>query len=365
MIKIKNYDIPEKEYDVFLEEIKHKIRLAKVTASMSANQILIRLYWDIGKSLLEKERANQWGARVIEKMAFDLGKEFPGVRGFAWRNLYSMRRFAEAYEQIDTHLNVFTLLPWGHNIVLLEKLKRVDERLWYAQKIIQNGWSRSMLLLWVDSDLYNREGKAITNFDRALPQPQSDLARELIKDPYCFDFLTLREGALEKDLEHGLALNVQKFLLELGTGFAFIGRQFRIDIDEEEYYIDLLFYHYVLKCFIPVELKATAFRPEYVGKLNFYLVALDHKIKRPDDNPSIGMLLCKTKKKLTVEYALQNFMTPMGVASYETKATGPLPGSLKDALPSAELIEQLLQGEADEGIDISANNPSAAFEEHL
>lgn len=260
---------------------------------------------------------------------------------------------------------LFISIPWGHNTVLLEKLDTLQQRIWYARKTGEKGWSRSMLILWIESDLYNREGKAISNFDRALPQPQSDVAREILKDPYCFDFLTLKDDAHEKELEQGLAVNVQKFLMELGKGFAFVGRQFHLEVEDEEYFIDLLFYHYILKCFVAVELKVTSFKPEYVGKLNFYLAALDHTIKQKNDSPSIGLLLCKNKQKLTVEYALHNFMSPMSIASYETSAIGAHNDKLKNNLPSVEELEQLLCEDSKGDCDSGAEDGSLIVETQL
>ncbi len=309
------------EYAAFLEQIKTKIRSAQIKASYVVNQELIKIYWEIGKYLAQKENNEGWGAKVVDKLAKDLKEEFPYIKGFSRRNLFYMLRFAKVYQDFIIVQQVAALIPWGHTTVLLDKIKNQEERLWYTQKTCENGWSRNMLLSWIESNLYAREGKAITNFDRTLPQPQSDLANQLLKDPYCFDFLTLTENAHEKELEQGLIAHVQKFLLELGTGFAFISRQHQIQVDDEEYYADLLFYNYKLKCFVVIELKATAFKPEFVGKMNFYLAALDDTLKQADDNPSIGMILCKNKKKLTIEHALRNFTAPIGIANKDRRVS--------------------------------------------
>lgn len=330
------------EYTAFLEQIKTKIRSAQIKATWLVNQELIKIYWEIGNDLAQKEKKEGWGAKIIDTLAKDLKEEFPNINGFSKRNLLYMRQFADAYPDFKFTQQAVAQIPWGQNIVLLEKLSDTSQRLWYAQKAQLNGWGRNMLLAWIESNLYAREGKAITNFERTLPQPQSDLAKQLLKDPYCFDFLTLTENAHEKELEQGLIAHVQKFLLELGTGFAFVARQHQIKVEDEEYYADLLFYNYKLKCFIVIELKATAFKPEFVGKMNFYLAAIDDTLKQADDNPSIGMILCKNKKKLTIEYALRNFITPIGIASYETKIAESLPENLKKNLPTIEQFEEEL-----------------------
>ena len=230
-------------------------------------------------------------------------------------------------------------LPWGHNVVLLEKLRTTDQRLWYAQQAIANGWSRNMLEHWIESDLYARQGKAITNFKAALPAPQSDLAQQVIKDPYNFDFLTLHSQAAERELEEGLLEHVTRFLLELGEGFAFVGRQVHLEVDGEDFYIDLLFYHLHLRCFVVIDLKSGQFKPEYAGKMNFYLSAVDDQRRTPDDAPSIGLILCKTRSKVIAEYALRHLQRPVGVARYVTKLTERLPRELAGKLPSVRQIE--------------------------
>jgi len=244
------------------------------------------------------------------------------------------------------HLGILAQIPWSHNIVLIEKLDNIDERIWYANKTLEHGWSRDMLANWIDSKLHKREGKAITNFKATLPTPQSELAQQTLKDPFLFDFLTLHKDHLEKDLEDGLVNHIQRFLLELGQGFAFMGRQYSLTVEGEQFYIDLLFYHVKLRCFVVIELKAKAFKPEDAGQLNFYLSAVDDMLKHPSDNPTIGILLCKTRKKVMAEYAFRDIKKPMGVVEYETMLTKALPEELKSSLPTVKEIEEELEKDA-------------------
>jgi predicted nuclease of restriction endonuclease-like (RecB) superfamily len=286
-------------------------------------------------------------------VAKDLQKDFPGIEGFSRTNIFRMRSFYLAYSNCPTavgqlqknELEFFFNVPWGHNCILLDKLKSFEERLWYAKKVIEHGWSRSLLTIWIENDLYLREGKAITNFKTTLPAPQSDLAQQTLKDPYVFDFLTLHREHLEKDLENGLVNHIQKFLIELGQGFAFMGHQYPFTVEGEQFYIDLLFYHVKLRCFVVVELKAKAFKPEDVGQLNFYLSAVDDMIKHPTDNPTIGILLCKDRKKVIAEYAFRGIDRPMGVVEYETMLTKAIPEELKSSLPTVKEIEAELSGD--------------------
>jgi len=254
-----------------------------------------------------------------------------------------MVHFAKEYPDFAIGQQLVAQIPWGHNILLLQKLASLEERLWYVNKTIEHGWSRSVLLHWLDSDLHKREGRAVTNFQLTLPSPQSDLAHQTLKDPYCFDFLTLRDKHDEQELESGLLDHVQRFLLELGAGFSFVGRQVHLEVGGQDFYIDLLFYHYKLRCFIVVDLKATDFKPEFVGKMNFYLSAVDDKMRHPDDKSSIGLLLCKGKNKFVAEYALRDVNKPIGISQYEAKIIESLPDELKGSLPSIEQIEQELE----------------------
>lgn len=334
-------------YATFLEQLKSKVQQAQLKASLAVNSELIQLYWDIGKSIVEKQEQEGWKAQIIEKLCKDLQNAFPGIRGFSRRNIFRMRAFYATYAQVPQAVALLNDLPiakipWGHNILLIEKIKDLRERLWYAQQVIENGLSRSALEDWISSKAYKRHGKAVTNFTERLPAPQSYLAQETLKDPYNFDFLTLKAGYQEKDLEQGLIDHVQKLLLELGKGFAFIGRQYHLEVAGDDYYLDLLFYHTKLHCYCIVELKNTDFKPEYAGKLNFYLSAVDDLLKAQGDNPSIGILLCKSKNKLKVEYALRDINKPIGVSDYLIKTLETLPKKLQSSLPTIQDIEEEL-----------------------
>lgn len=344
-----NEVIPE-SYRSFLKQIKERIASSQFKAAAAVNRELTKLYWEIGSAIHKKQEVEGWGAQVIERLAKDLQNTFPGVEGFSRSNVFRMKAFFSAYEKVAQAVRQFEVLPifgipWGHNILLLQKLKNNEERLWYAHKAIENGWSRSSLKDWIKAELYQRQGKAITNFTEKLPDPQSRLAQETLKDPYNFDFLVLTDGYKEKELEQGLIEHVQKFLIELGQGFAFLGRQYPITVEGDVHYIDLLFYHTKLHCYVVVELKAGSFDPRDAGQMNFYLSAVDAILRTSQDNPSIGLLLCKDKKGLKVEYALRDIHKPIGVASYETKIIESLPDDLKSSLPSVEELEQELIGD--------------------
>lgn len=331
-------------YVSFLEQLKKKIQQTQLKAALAVNSELIRLYWEIGKSIVEKQEQEGWGTQVIEKLCKDLQNAFPGMQGFSRANIFKMRAFYLSYTKVSQPVRQIDMLPiaqipWGHNVLLITKLKILEERLWYAEQTIQHGLSRSALENWIKSKAYKRHGKAITNFKQRLPEPQSQLAQETLKDPYNFDFLTLDANYRELELEQGLIDHIQKLLLELGKGFAFLGRQYHLEIAGDDYYLDLLFYHIQLRCYCVVELKTTDFKPEYTGKLNFYLSAIDDQLKHAADNPSIGILLCKSKNNLKVEYALRDINKPIGVAEYTTKIVDTLPKKLQSSLPTIEEIE--------------------------
>ena len=320
-------------------QLKADIQQTQLKAALSVTKELTMLYWRIGKALLKKSSQEGWGAKTLERLANDLLTEFPDSKGFSLRNLQYMRKFAESYTS-ENCAAAAAQIPWGHNMLLLDKIPQDSaKRAWYAEQAIENGWSRSMLEIWIQSNLYGRKGKAVTNFKQTLPSPHSDMAEQAIKDPYNFGFLALDKKHREKDLEQGLMSHLQKFLLELGEGFAFIGRQYRIKIEGEDHCIDLLFYHIKLRCYFIVELKATEFDPRDAGQMNFYLSAVDDLLRHPDDQPSIGILICKTKNKVKVEYALRNCKSPISVTSYETKIVKALPKELKSSLPTVEEIE--------------------------
>jgi len=336
-------------YDDFLNTLKKRIRGAQVRAAVAINQELIQLYWQIGQDLLSRQKQQRWGAKVVERLAQDLKREFPDMKGFSRSNLMYMRAFAEAYPDLVIVQRCVGQLPWRHNIALLEKTKAPEQRLWYAQKAVEDGWSRDILVYQIESDLYSRQGGAITNFDRTLPKPQSELAQQLIKDPYNLDFITLREDALERDLEHALVTHIRDFLLELGVGFAFMGSQYVLEVDGKEYRLDLLFYHIRLRCFIVIDLKMGEFEPEFSGKMNFYVSAVDDLLRHPNDQPTIGLILCKSKSKTTAEYALRNVNTPIGISTHN------LPKKLQAVLPSVEQLQMELES-ALEDIETAAND---------
>lgn len=348
---VKSIALPHTYAQVF-NDLKIRIRQSQIKAALSVNRHLIELYWHIGKVIVERQHAGGWGKSVVERLAHDLHREFPDIAGFSPRNIWRMRSLYIAYtEEIQklpqpvAELDGEKLpqpvaeIPWGHNALLLEKLSSPVERIWYARKTIENGWSRNILVLQIKSDLYNRQGKAVSNFRKTLPPPQSDLAHQVLKDPYVFDFLTLDKETHERALEKELVNHITKFLLELGAGFAFVGKQFHLEISGQDFYIDLLFYHTRLHCYVVVELKVGEFKPEYAGQINFYLSALDDLIKAPEDNPSIGIILCATKDRILAEYALRDMRKPIGVAEWKTKLTRSLPAKLKKNLPSIEEIE--------------------------
>jgi predicted nuclease of restriction endonuclease-like (RecB) superfamily len=328
------------DYDEFLHLLKERIRTAQLRAVLSVNRELILLYWYIGREILHRQRQEGWGAKVIERLAKDLKRDFPQMKGFSRSNLTYMRAFAEAYPDEQFVQQVVGQIPWGHNVRLLDMVKDPEVRLWYACKAIEYGWSRNVLIHQIESDLHQRQGSAITNFAQTLPPSQSDLAQSLIKDPYTMDFITLREGALERELEQALVSHMREFLLELGVGFSFMGNQFPIVVDGKEYKIDLLFYHVKLRCYIVIELKMGDFEPAYSGQMNFYVSAVDDLLRHPDDQPTIGLILCRSKSKTTVEYALRNVSTPIGVSTHR------VPDQFRSTLPSIEELEQELESAA-------------------
>lgn len=331
------------EYSELVNSLKQKILLAQQRAVLAVNKELVLLYWEIRKAILDKQHQQGWGAKIIDNLSRDLSQSFPELKGFSPRNLKYMRKFAEIYPDFEFVQQAAAQIPWFHNCILIDKIKNSNERRWYLQQTIQNGWSRNVLVHQIESELYQRQLLAdkTTNFDVTLPVPQSDLANQMLKDPYIFDFLMIDEQAREREIEGQLLKHITKFLLELGAGFAFLGNQFHLEIDGVDYYINLLFYHLKLRCYVAIELKTGAFKPEYVGKINFYLSALDDRLKSPQDNLSIGMLLCKTKNKLTVDYALRDMSKPIGVAEY--KLVKSIPKELKASLPTIEELEQSLR----------------------
>lgn len=344
------------DYPAFLEAIKSRIRAAQVKSVLAANVELIRLYWSIGRDMVAKQARAGWGAKIIDRLATDLRREFPGLGGFSRANIYRMRAFFLAWPDANPIVPrsvgqlgssfvppVVGQIPWGHSALLIEKLSDPAERLWYAQAALEHGWSRDLLALQINHRLYHRQGKAVTNFSRTLPPPQSDLAAQILKDPYVFDFLTLAADARERDVEQQLIRHIARFLVELGAGFAYVGRQVRLEVGGDDFALDLLFYHTRLHCYVVIDLKERAFKPEDAGKLNFYLSAVDAQMRQPEDKPSIGLLLCRDKNRLVAEYALRDIRKPIGVAEWKTQLTRALPANLKSSLPSIAEIEAELE----------------------
>ncbi|KXU34441.1 hypothetical protein AXK12_00385 [Cephaloticoccus capnophilus] len=332
-------------YADWLAELKQRIHSAQQRATLAVNRELVLLYWQIGQDILARQASQGWGTKVIERLAHDLRAAFPDMKGFSPRNLKYMRAFAEAWPDGEFVQAALAQLPWYHQLALLDKLQSTEERQWYAAQALENGWSRNVLVMQIESGLRQRTGKAVTNFDQRLPAPQSDLARESLKDPYRLDFLGLGKEAQERAIEDALVKHVTQFLMELGAGFAFVGRQVHVEVGDKDFYIDLLFYHLKLRCYVVVELKAGEFQPEYAGKLNFYLSAVDSQLRHPSDNPSLGLLLCKNRDKVVAEYALRDMNKPIGVAEYQLVQA--LPKELQTDLPRIEDIESELRDAED------------------
>lgn len=332
-------------YAQWLTELKQRIHASQQRATLAVNQELVLLYWQIGQGILERQTQQGWGGKVVDKLAHDLRKAFPDMQGFSPRNLKYMRAFAQAWPDAGFVQAVLARLPWYHQLALLDKLQTPDQRRWYAEQAIEKGWSRNGLVMQIETRLHERAGQAVSNFSLRLPQPQSDLARESLKDPYRLDFLGLGAQAQERAIEDALVQHVTQFLLELGAGFAFVGRQVHLQVGEKDFYLDLLFYHLKLRCYVVVELKAGEFLPEHAGKLNFYLSAVDSQLKHPSDQPSLGLLLCKSRDKVVAEYAQRDMNKPIGVAQYQLVQS--LPDALQTDLPRIEDIERELQGADD------------------
>lgn len=328
------------DYKNWLGEIKSRIHSSQIKAAIAVNSALIQFYWDLGKMITEKQTQTQWGEGLLMQLSHDLKSEFPEMKGLSSRNLNYARQFYQFYKSAIVQ-QLVAQIPWGHNILIITKSRSLQEAQFYLQQTIENNWSRDVLGLQIKSDLYNRKGKAVTNFKKALPEPFSDLAQQTLNDPYIFDFLALAPKAKEKDIENQLVKHITKFLLELGKGFAFLGQQYHLEVAEEDYYLDLLFYNVPLKSYVVIELKNTKFIPEYAGKLNFYLSAVDDLLKKADDQPTIGMLLCRDKNNIAVEYALRDMNKPIGVSEFQF--TEILPESIKSRLPSVEELENELK----------------------
>jgi predicted nuclease of restriction endonuclease-like (RecB) superfamily len=326
-------------YGDLLAKIKQRIGTERLRTVMAANSAMVMLYWDIGSLILERQEREGWGARVIDRLSEDLHEAFPDMLGLSPRNLKYMRAFAAAWPEGAMVQEVLARIPWYHHIALLERCGSPEERLWYARQSAVHGWSHNILKLQIEARLHERQGKAITNFAATLPPAESDMTAQVFKDPYLFDFLGTADPRREREVEQSLVDHMQRFLLELGAGFAFVGRQVHLEFASHDYYLDLLFYHLKLRCYVVVELKAVPFDPGFVGTMNMYLSAVDDLLRHIDDKPSIGLLLCRSKSKLVVEYALRNFKKPIGVAAWETKIVKKLPAEFKGSLPTVEEIE--------------------------
>ena len=327
------------DYAALLGEIKERIRTERVRVVLAANQAMVLLYWYIGRAILARQEREGWGAGTIDRLSHDLREAFPDMRGFSPRNLKYMRAFAAAWPEREIVQRTVAQIPWRSNLRCCTNWTIPETRIWYARKAIEQGWSREILELQIRARLYERQGSAVTNFPRTLPPSDSDLATQVFKDPYLFDFLGTAEPRTERELEQGLVDHIQRFLLEMGAGFAFVGRQVLLEVGNSDFRVDLLFYHLQLRRFVVVELKAVPFSPAFVGQMNLYLSAVDDLMRHPDDAPTIGLLLCKGKDHMVVEYALRDLAKPLGVADWETRLVDILPDDLKGSLPTIEEIE--------------------------
>jgi predicted nuclease of restriction endonuclease-like (RecB) superfamily len=325
------------EYTDFVEKLKSHVVTSRYQAVRAVNRELILLYHHIGTEILKRQKENSWGAKIIDQLSKDLNSAFPEMKGFSTRNLKYMRLFAEEYPNFEFVQQAAAQLPWFHIVTIIDKIKDPQIRIFYILKAIEHGWSRNVLMMQIETALHKRQGQAITNFKDKLPSPQSDLAHQSLKDPYIFDFLSLGEEAQEREVEKALVAHMEKFLLELGAGLAFVGRQYHLSVGDQDFYLDLLFYHLKLRCFVVIELKDGAFKPEYAGKMNFYLSAVDDLVKHASDHPSIGLILCKSKNKVLAEYTLRDMAKPIGLAEYRLMEN--LPENLQTSLPTIEELE--------------------------
>ena len=333
----------DKEYVDFLREIKERISKSQYEAAKSVNRELLGLYWEIGQKIVQKQKELDWGDSVVEMLAADLSRDFPAMTGFSRTNVFNIRKWYLYYSGSDTKVQqAVGQIPWGHNVAIMSNASSRQEAEFYVFKTLENGWSRNVLVHQIESGLFERQGKVVSNFKKALSSPQSDLAQESLKDPYVFDFLTLTDRARESELEDKLIDNITKFLLELGAGFAYVGRQYPLEVSGNDYRLDLLFYHLKLRCFVVVELKAGNFKPEYAGKMNFYLSAVDDQLRAANDKPTIGIILCKGKDRIMAEYALRGMGQPIGVSEYKLQKA--IPKGLQPSLPTPAELEKGLRG---------------------
>lgn len=330
-------------YLSFIDNLKNEIEKQRLSVVLSANASMICLYWNIGKAILNKQAEEGWGSKVIDRISKDINDAFPDMNGFSPRNIKYMRKFAEVWNDYEIMQRTAAQIPWRSNILLLDKLSNQDERVWYAQKTLENGWSRDVLALQVESRLIERSGKSVNNFPIALPPADSDMADQIFKDPYLFDFLGTDVPRREVEIERKLTEHIQQFLLELGQGFAFVGRQVHLEVGGQDFYLDLLFYHLKLRCYVVIELKACDFEPGFISQLNMYQNVVNNVLRHPDDKPTIGLLLVKGKNKTVVEYSLAGYQNPIGVAQWQEQITKQLPEDLRSSLPTIEEIEKEME----------------------
>lgn len=333
-----------RDYAVVLDDIKQRIRNERVRTVLAANSAMVLLYWDVGRTILTRQEAAGWGAKIIDRLSHDLRKAYPEMQGLSPRNLRYMRTFAAAWPTRPIGQQAAAQLPWAHNCLLLDALNDAQERAWYVRETIAHGWSRSVLALQIKRRAHRRHGRTVHNFKSTLPPAESDMAAQIFKDPYVFDFLGTADPRREREVEQALTDHIQRFLLELGAGFAFVGRQVPLAVGSQDFVIDLLFFHLKLRCYVVIELKVVPFAPEFVGQINLYLAAVDDLMRHPDDKPTIGLLLCQSKDRIVAEYALRNLVQPIGVADWETGLMKALPKNLKGSLPTVQELEAELAG---------------------
>jgi predicted nuclease of restriction endonuclease-like (RecB) superfamily len=332
------------DYSEVLRAIKERVTRQRQRTVLAVNSSVVLLYWEVGCMILARQERSGWGSRIVDRLASDLREAFPDMRGFSPRNLKYMRAFASAWPDLAIVQAALAQITWYHNITLIEKLETKEHRLWYARRALEHGWSQPVLVLQIERRAHERQGRAQTNFEDTLPANDSDLAKQAFKDPYLFDFIGIGDLRRERDVEQALIDHIQRFLVELGSGFAFVGRQVHLEVGGDDFYVDLLFYHLKLRRYVVVELKAVPFEPGFVGQMNLYLSAADNLLRHDDDKPTIGLLLCRTKNEIVVEYALRDLRRPIGVAEWETKLVATLPAEMKSSLPTVEEIEEELQG---------------------
>lgn len=330
-------------YHKTLAELKNFLRKARIQTVLAANASMVLAYWDMGRTILKRQESEGWGAKVVDRLSFDLRKEFPDMQGLSPRNLKYMRAFAAAWPDRSIVQGPLAQITWYQNITMLERLEDPKTRLWYARQAAVHGWSQPILCLQIERCVHERQGQAVTNFPATMPPPDSDMAAQVFKDPYLFDFLGTADPRREREVEQALVDHIQSFLLELGAGFAFVGRQVHLEAGNQDFYLDLLFYHLRLRSYVVIELKAVPFDPAFVGQMNLYLSAVDDLLRHPNDNPAIGLLLCKEKDRVVVEYALRDVRKPIGIAGWKTKLVKHLPSELRPSLPTVREIEQALK----------------------